>query len=507
MYNERKLPLDQHILLPPDLMEWLPEESLAYTIIDVISDMDMSPFYKKYRNDGKGGKFLDPAVKLSVLIYAYCTGVYSSRKIEESIKYDISFRVLARNNYIDHTTIARFRQEFGEPFSDAFAQVLKILREGGAAKAGIIALDGTKIEANASMEKNKSYDPIQKDVSRILQEAFKIDEEEDELYRYDTGYEQLPGLPKDRIERYEKLMKAKEQLELEQKEKAKEQEEKIKAREEDEEKNGKKRGRKPKPPQYKPDKKLKVNITDPDSKVMKTRKGGYIQGYNAQIIASEDQYIVAHDVTNEQNDRHQLEPMLIKAIEELKKIGVCNENLPRVILADAGYWVYENILALDSMPMEILVSPRNEQNFSEVHECSRTILDMNDFCSTEYLPPCRALIQQIATWVSNTYCECGGKVTGCKEVFKQIMGKIVADSSRKLYSRRKAQVEPVFGQIKTNMGFERFSMRGKEKCQTEWTLVSMAYNVKKGWQNGVFKGLKQGLRNIAQGSVSSVAVC
>ena len=199
--------------------------------------------------------------------------------------------------------------------------MLKILREGGAGKAGIIALDGTKIEANASMEKNKKYDPIQNEVSRILQEALKIDEEEGELYRYDTGYEQLPGLPKDRIERYEKLMKAKEQLELEQKEKAKEQEEKIKAREEDEKKNGKKRGRKPKPPQYKPDKKSKVNITDPDSRVMKTRKGGYIQGYNGQIIVSEDQYIVAHDVTNEQNDRHQLEPMLIKAIEELKKIA------------------------------------------------------------------------------------------------------------------------------------------------------------------------------------------
>ena len=506
MYNERKLPVDQQFLLPCDLQEWLPENSLAYTILDIVSTMDLSVFYGKYRKDGIGGKFLDPAIKLTILYYAYCTGTFSSRKIEEKIHYDIAFRVLARNHPIDHTTIARFRQEFKKPIGEYFKHVLIILKDAGAIKVGNIALDGTKLKANASKEKNKAYDPIRKEIDRILQESQRIDEEEDEIYGKDKGYEELPGLPKNRAERLELLNKIKEEIEAEQKEKAKEQEEKIKTREEDEKLNGKKRGRKPKPPQYEADGEKKRNTTDPESRLMKSRDG-LIQGYNGQVVTSENQYIVAHDVVNDQNDRHQLEPMLFQAIETLRDINENKTILPKRILADAGYWVYENILSLGSIGVEILVSPRNEQKFSEVYEYSRTILEMDDFCRSANPAPCRALIQNIATWVSNTYCKFDEKVTGSKEILKQVMGKKVAESSRHIYSRRKVEVEPVFAQIKKNMGFEKFSMRGKENCKAEWALVCTAYNIKKGWMNGMFSNLRQNVRSILKNLTQKASGC
>lgn len=506
MYNELKLPVDQQFLLPCDMMEWLPEDSLAYTIFHIVSTMDLGEFYGKYRKDGIGGKFLDPAIKLSIFYYAYCTGVFSSRKIEEKIHYDIGFRVLARNQSIDHTTLARFRQEFKEPIAENFKYVLKILEDAGAIKAGEIALDGTKIKANASMEKNKGYNSIRKEIDLILQESQRIDEEEDKLYGKDNGYEELPGLPKNKVERFELLNKIKEEIEAEQKEKATEQEEKIKARDEDEKVNGKRRGRKPKPPQYEPGGKEKRNTTDPESRIMKSRNG-LIQGYNGQVVASENQYIVAHDVVNDQNDRYQLEPMLFKAIENLRHINENKDILPKRILADAGYWAYESLLSLGSTGVEILVSPRNEHKFSEVYEYSRIILDMDDFCRSTNPAPCRALIQHVATWVLNTYCKLDEEVTGSKEILKQVMGKKVAESSRHIYSRRKVEVEPVFAQIKTNMGFEKFSMRGKKNCEAEWAIVCTAYNIKKGWMNGMFSNLSQTVRSILENSTQKASVC
>lgn len=157
--------------------------------------------------------------------------------------------------------------------------------------------------------------------------------------------------------------------------------------------------------------------------------------------------------------------------------------------------------------MEILVSPRNEQKFSEVYEYSRTILEMDDFCRSANPAPCRALIQNIATWVSNTYCKLDEKVTGSKEILKQVMGKKVAESSRHIYSRRKVEVEPVFAQIKKNMGFEKFSMRGKENCKAEWALVCTAYNIKKGWMNGMFSNLRQNVRSILKNLTQKASGC
>lgn len=506
MYNERKLSLDQQLLLPCDLLEWLPEDSLAYAIRDIISTLDLSTFYLKYRKDGLGGKFLDPSIKLSILIYAYCNETFSTRKMEEKIHYDIGFRVLARNRPIDHSTLARFRQDFKEPIKDIFQNVLKILKDAGAVNAGKIALDGSKIKANASLEKTKKYSAIRNEIDKILVESARIDEEEDEIFGEENGYEELPAPLKIRSERLELLNKLKEEIEEEQRKKAKEQEEKIKSREDDEKLNGKRRGRKHKPPKYEANDAEKRNTTDPDSRILKSRHG-YIQGYNGQVVASEDQYIIDENLLNDQNDLKQLKPMLYSAIENIRNIEENEGVLSRTLLADAGYWVCKDIVSLGTSGVEILVSPRSEQKFSEVYDYSRMLLNMDDLCRPGTIPPCRAIIQETASWVSRNFCKFGEKITGSKAILKQVMGKKVAESSRKVYSRRKVIVEPVFAQIKTNMGFDKFSMRGIDRCKGEWSLICTAYNIKKGWKNGLFSSLRNKVKSIIENSTQKISPC
>src|SRR3990172_855363 len=276
-YNFIECNREQIYLLPPSMRDWLPEGDLSWFIIDAVNKMDLSEFYRKYRPDGRGQAAFEPTMMVSLLLYAYSNGVRSSRTIEKLCERDISYRVISANTAPDHSTICRFRQENEEKVTGLFVEVLKLCAKAGLVKVGVVSLDGTKIKANASLSSNREYEHIKEEVKNMLSEA----------------------------EAKDKDMK---------------QEEKIKTRQAEEAETGKKkRGRKPKAPKAEPEKETKANTTDPDSRIMKTRSG-YVKGYNAQAAVTEEQIIIAAELTQEANDVKQLHPMIEKAQESLKAI-------------------------------------------------------------------------------------------------------------------------------------------------------------------------------------------
>jgi transposase len=301
--------------MPPSLREWLPEEDLAWFILDAVDQMELEEFYAKHRNDGWGAAAYDPAMMVGVLLYAYCQGMRSSRKVARALERDVGFRVVAANQQPDFRTICRFRSEHEEALERLFVQVLRLCRGAGLVRVGKVALDGTKVAANAALEANRKYEAMEEEVRRILAEARVVDAEEDARYGSERRGDELPeGLGK-RAERLKRLQEARARLEREaaaagQALRLRSGQEHLAQRQAEEAATGKKkRGRQPQAVPSTPPEEAKANVTDPDSRVMKTRQG-YVQGYNVQAVVSEDQVIVAVGVTQEANDVRQLEPML-----------------------------------------------------------------------------------------------------------------------------------------------------------------------------------------------------
>ncbi len=285
-YNFKKADRDQLYLIPPDIREWLPKDDLAWVIMDAVEQMDLEAIYKKYRKDGVGGEGYEPSILLSVLLYSYCKGMRSSRKIEILCERDVGFRVISANSRPDHTTISRFQNRNRKEIGELFTDVLRLCAEAGLVKAGKVYLDGSKMKANAALSSNRTYETIKEDIRKWLRELDKTDREEDRLYGKDRRGDEIPEELANPDSRIKRLKECKERLEREaseaEKEEAKKTEER-KVKEEEEALKGKKvRGRKPKPldEKKKEEKKPCANTTDPDSRIMKTRKG-YIQGYNA----------------------------------------------------------------------------------------------------------------------------------------------------------------------------------------------------------------------------------
>jgi transposase len=269
-YNFIPVERDQDLLLPPSLREWLPEQDLAWFIIDAVAQMNLEPFYAKYRNDGWGNASYDPKMMVSLMLYAYCLGVRSSRQIERRCERDIAFRVITANQKPDHTTIARFRQGNEKELSALFTEILRLCAEMGLVNVGVVALDGTKVKANASLGANRTYAWLEKTVKKMLEQAAIKDAEEDQLYGSDKRGDELPDDLQDRGKRLARLKEAKQRLKREAEEAASKQAQKIKQREAEERESGKKkRGRKPKQPKKKPKAEAKANITDPQSRIMK----------------------------------------------------------------------------------------------------------------------------------------------------------------------------------------------------------------------------------------------
>ena len=436
--------------MPPSMREWLREEDLAWFIVDAVEQMDLGEFYAAYRNDGWGAAAYDPTMMVAVLLYAYCQGLRSSRRIAMALERDVGFRVVAANQQPDFRTICRFRAEHEEALEALFVEVLRLCHEAGLVKLGVVALDGTKVAANAALAANRSHEAIEEEVQRMLAEAKATDAEEDTRYGPDRRGDELPeGLGR-RAERLGRLKEAKERLERQAEAAAKTAQEHLKQRQTEEEATGKKkRGRKPKVVQATPSDESKANTTDPESRIMKSRQG-YVQGYNAQAVVSEDQVIVAVGVTQEANDVQQLEPMLQSMEHTLKAAGI--EDRPKAGLADAGYWSEANVKACScpEMPELLIATTKDWKQRKMLREkgCPR------------------------------------GRMPKGLSTRDRMERKLLTKRGRALYKMRGVVVEPVFGQVKDGQGFRRFMRRGLGAAQSEWSLVATTHNLLKLWRSG-----------------------
>ena len=453
--------VNQTLLFPPSLHDWLPETHLSRFLVDVVSELDLSAIYKSYEEkDGRGQAAYAPAMMVRLLLYGYATGVYSSRKIEKRTYEDLAFRYLSGDQHPDHATLAEFRKRHLEALAGLFTQALLLCAEAGLVKLGHVSIDGTKIKANASKHKAMSYKRMNETEARLQQEvealmaaAAQADESEDAQYGKGQRGDELPEELSRRESRLKKIREAKQALEQAAKEQAErkreEAEQKLAEREEEEQRTGKKkRGRKPEPSdpeQTRPDETAQRNFTDPESRIMPDggNKGSFVQGYNAQIaVDSASQVIVAAEITQETNDKKQLIPMIAQMVANL-------EQKPEKVSADTGY-------------------------FSEANVTDESVKDVDLYVATG---------RDKHSGVVETFCDPPPPDASPKEAMRH---KLRTADGRAVYKMRKAIVEPVFGQIKEQRGFRRFSLRGKLNVSHEWKLVCSVSNLlklfKSGWE-------------------------
>jgi len=449
-YNLLALDREQGYLMPPSLREWLAEGDLAWFILDGVEQMNLDEFYAAYRNDGWGAAAYDPAMMVGVLLYAYCQGIRSSRKIDRALERDVGFRVVAANQRPDFRTICRFRSEHEKAVERLFVQVLWLCREAGLVKLGVVALDGAKIAANAALDANRNHEAIEEEVRCMLAEAKKVDTEEDALFGPEKRGDELPeGLGR-RVERLKRLQEAKSRLEKEAEAAARAAQERLAQRQAEEVASGrKKRGRKPKAVEPAPVEEAKANISDPDSRIMKARQG-YVQGYNAQAIVSQDQIIVANGVTQEENDVQQLKPMLETLESTLEAAGI--EDRPNAALADAGYWSEANVIdcTCPEGPELLIATTKDWKQRKAARErgCPR------------------------------------GRIPNDLSPRERMERKLLTRRGRRMYRLRGITVEPVLGQVKEGQGCRRFMRRGLGAAQSEWSLMATTHNLLKLWRSG-----------------------
>jgi len=419
---------DQDLLLPPSLREWLAEEHLVYFVSDVVDQLDLSAIHAVYGEEKRGQPPYDPRLMTKLLVYGYCTGVFSSRRIQRRLQEDIPFKVLAAGNEPDFRTISDFRKIHIGTLQGLFEQVLEMALEVGAVKVGRVALDGTKIKANASKHKAMSYgrmeekqQQLREEVKQLLEQAEAADEEEDRRHGDQRG-DELPEELRRRETRLAKIKLAKKVVEQRARERAV-----AEGKSATEAK------------QAKPDNKDQYNFTDPESRIMKGADG-FVQGYNAQAaVEPEMLLIVGQSVTEAANDKKQLEPM-VEAIEQQ------SGERPEAVLADHGYCSEENLAYLESAGQ----AERKVEGFIATGKQKHG----------EHRLPCkRGPLPKDAT-----------RVDRMKRKLQTKVGKAI-------YAARKCIVEPVFGQIKQARGFRQFLLRGKEKVKGEWALVCLTHNI------------------------------
>ena len=448
-YNFLPCDRNQAYLLPPSLTDWLPQDDLAWFVLDAVEQIDLSEFYKKYRTDGVGNSAFHPSMMVALLIYSYCTGERSSRKIEKHCQTDVAYKVVTANQYPDHSTISRFRKDNQTHLKKLFLEILSLCAEAGLVKLGNVSLDGTKIKANASLSANRTLKHLEEEIDKMLSEAESKDAEEDKAYGADKQGDEMPDDLRDRNSRINRLKACKERLEQQKAEAEKQQQDKIDERKATEKETGKKpRGRQPRPAEEAGNTDAKANVTDPDSRIMKTRKG-FVQGLNAQAVTTEQQIIVAEDVTQEENDKQQLHPMLEQAEENRQAVEI--EEEIGVALADAGYCSEDNFTKKPAGDVELLVATQKDYK-------QRKAMD-------EQPPPEEPIPDNLSP----------------TELMER---KLLTERGRTLYKIRGQTVEPVFGQIKDVRGFDRFMQRGIEACRGEWSLICATHNLLKLWRSG-----------------------
>jgi transposase len=436
---------DTDYLLPPSVQEWLPEAHLARYVVDVVEGLDLSALERAYA--GRGSEAYHPATLLSLLIYGYATGTFSSRKIERATFDSLAFRYIACNRHPDHDTLATFRKRFGKEFQSAFVQVLQVARENQLSRFGTVSLDGTKIHANASRHSALSYghaEKIEAHLKAEVQELLTLAEAADQSSVPDGV--SLPDEIKRREDRLAAIAVAKVKIEVRAKERYEQEQAeyaaKLAARKEKEAATGKKPGGKPPtPPESGPRADDQINLTDEESRIMKVAGGGFDQCYNAQaLVDTESMLVLVPHVTQATNDKEQVEPMMEKM--QANPEGL---NQPDTILADTGYFSQKNVTACNTAKITPLIAVKRDEHHPEWRERF-----------TEPVP--------LATDAS--------PVEAMKHALKTKTG-------RAAYALRKQTVEPVFGIIKSVMGFRQFLLRGLENVRNEWTLVCLAWNLKR----------------------------
>ena len=457
--------LDQMLLLPVSLHDWLPEGHLARFVAELVETLDLSAIYGKYEEgDGRGLAAYDPRMMVRVLIYGYCRGVASSRRMERATYEDVAFRYLAADEHPDHDTIADFRKEHLAALGQLFIQVLRLCQQAGLVKLGHVALDGTKVKANASKHKAMSYErmgetekKLEEEVKALLEEAARVDAEEDGKYGKGKRGEELPAELQRRETRLAKIREAKAALEREAREKAAAEKARVEARVKEREQQEAERGRKlggrppqaPDPEQAQPEPKAQRNFTDPDSRIMKdgaTKE--FVQAYNAQAaVDSEAQVIVAAEVTQEANDKQQLVPML-------EQVKIVTGSPPQQATADSGYFSEAQVTDRRLEGIDLLVAPDRQKHGEQVPLAPGPPVE-----SPPGLSPTPSPAQAMRH-------------------------KLQTPPGQAIYKMRKAVVEPVFGQIKEQRGFRKFLLRGLLNVKGEWKLICATHNVLKLYRTG-----------------------
>ena len=440
-------PINREIdyLLPPSVQDWLPESHLARYVVEVVEGLDLSKLESVYA--GRGSAAYHPAMLLSLLINGYATGAYSSRKIERASYDSLAFRFIACDQHPDHDTLASFRRRHGEQFAATFVQVLQIARENQVSRFGTVSLDGTKIHANASRHSALSYahaEKIEAQLKAEVQEMLKLAEAADQSDLPDGV--SLPDEIKRREDRLAAIAEAKTKIEARAKERLEreqaEYQAKLDKREAKEKANGKKPGGKPpKPPQVGPRPDDQINLTDEESRIMKVAGGGFEQCYNAQaLVDSESMLVMAPHVTQAGNDKEQVVPMLAKLQALPEEL-----NQPEKFLADSGYFSEKNVEACEAARIEPLIAVGRDAHHRHWRERFE-----EPAASSEPTSPVDKMKHRLKT-----------------------------KAGRAAYGQRKQTVEPVFGIIKSVMGFRQFLLRGLANVQNEWTLVCLAWNLKR----------------------------
>jgi transposase len=417
---------DQMLLLPPSLQDWLPENHLVYFVSDVVDNLDLDEIESFYEKEDRGQPPYHPRMMTKVLVYAYCVGVFSSRKIQKRLLEDVPFRVLAAGNQPDFRTISDFRKIHHKALEGFFQQVLRLAMKAGAIKLGRVAIDGSKVKANASKHKAMSYGRMKAEeralkeaVRKLLAQAKATDDEEDARYGKDKSGDELPEELSRRETRLKRIREAKRALEEEARKEAKED-----GKSDEDAKKAK------------PKEKAQYNFSDPESRIMKGADG-FVQAFNAQVaVESVSQLIVGQTVTQEANDKQQMEPLVAIIKQQAGK-------KPKELLADSGYCSEQNLEHLEKKKIVGYVATNRQKHGQPREACKRGPLP------------------QDSTRVD------------------RMKRKLQTRAGAKVYAERKAIVEPVFGQIKHARGYKQFLVRGLDKVKAEWALVCATHNILK----------------------------
>jgi transposase len=435
---------DQSYLFPPSPHDWLPEGDLVYFLLDTVATLDLSPLFAHYQRELRGQPPFHPRMMVALLLYCYATGTRSSRKIMRRCQIDVACRVIVGEDAPDFRTISDFRKIHLARLEALFIEVLKLCALAGLAKVGTIALDGTKVKANASRHKAMSYDRmkteeirLKEEIAKLLADAEATDQAEDSEHGPDRQGDELPDELARRQSRLAKIQQARKLLE----ERARTEAAEEAARREAE---GKSPPTTP-PAEAVPEPKDQINFTDPDSRIMKASNKGWDQCGNAQAVTNEHQIILAADVTTQANDVRQLVPMVAQTQANLDLAGVTEAI--EAALGDAGYYSEANAKDLAQRGIEAYLATERLKHHEKIASAPR------------------------------------GRIPADLSAKQRMARKLRTKKGRLMYAKRKGMIEPIFGQLKQVLGFRQFSMRGLSSMRGEWRLMATVHNLLKLWRN------------------------